>query len=90
MNRSREGILGCLCVVQGDDCSAEFGCKLRIPSIIILRCPHDEMPAMNGKQDRQLARLGLVKRLREEDTARISVTYAPPPMSGHRLLSLSQ
>lgn len=63
---SGESILGRLSIVQGNDGSAVLGRKLCVPSIIVLRGSHDEVSTVNGEQNRELARLILVKWLGKE------------------------
>lgn len=77
MNWSGESILGSLSVVQCNDGSAVLGRKLCVPSIIVLGGSHDEVSAMDGEQNRKLARLVLVKWLREEDAVNVVSLLIP-------------
>lgn len=71
MDWAGESVLGCLSVIQGNDGGTVLGRKLCVPGIIVLRGSHDEVPTMNGEQNRELARLVLVKWLWEEDAVSI-------------------
>lgn len=86
MDWSGESVLGRLSIVQGNDGSAVLGRELCVPSIIVLRGSHDKVSTMNGKQNRKLARLVLVKRLGEEDAVG-AVSLQFPPNLSHFLIS---